>query len=95
MSCIILALFALPCLEITTTISRTLERGEVENQSEELETRLACSSQHRERLPISGRYSSRFFSENTTDNLEEQSTRCCWALVGHRLASELLAPIRC
>ncbi|WP_246419511.1 hypothetical protein [Aporhodopirellula rubra] len=95
MPCIMLVLFALPSLGITATVSRLSLDRETQSQSEELEERVPCSAERRERddrFADSTPSPYRLFSPHWTIVRITDVPR---AIVGHRLSSGNLAPIRC
>ncbi|WP_253155150.1 hypothetical protein [Stieleria tagensis] len=95
MSFFMLVLFALPSLGITTTLSRISPGSENQSQAEELEERVPCSSQRRERIrrsPEESPYFAAHFAAVKSSIRIRISPR---VIVGHRLANGNLAPLRC
>lgn len=90
---VMLILVALPSLGFLTTVSRTILGTELQSEMEEVEERLACSSQRRVQRVRSSRDSSLMSAAlNPRRSLAIQRRP---AIEGHRIANNFLAPMRC
>ncbi|MCM2371450.1 hypothetical protein [Aporhodopirellula aestuarii] len=95
MPCIMLLLFALPSFGITATVSRISLDRETQNQSEELEERVPCSVERRQRANLAEDSGLSILRVGTPYWEVVRTIDFPRALVGHRLSSDNLAPIRC
>ncbi|QDV70488.1 hypothetical protein Poly24_42120 [Rosistilla carotiformis] len=95
MPCIMLVLLALPSLGITSSASRSLLGNERQTETEEVEERVVCSSQRRERA---NRSFDRMSIHAQFDYIARFTSRVIalpLPVDGHRIANGLLAPMRC
>ncbi|MFG0289759.1 MAG: hypothetical protein ACF8CQ_16385 [Rhodopirellula sp. JB044] len=95
MPCIMLLLFALPSFGITSTVSRLSLDREAQNQAEELEERVPCAAERREREKRSLESTPCPRREFAPHWAPVRSAGMSRAIVGHRLSCDNLAPIRC
>ncbi len=100
MPLVMLVLFALPSFGLTTSLARVALGYETlgganQSQAEELEERVPCSTDRRERSQRVKRYAAwlRVSWTHVQKNINHRDSRR--AIVGHRLANGSLAPIRC
>ncbi|WP_246105786.1 hypothetical protein [Rosistilla ulvae] len=95
MPCIMLVLLALPSLGLTMSTSRSLFGKERPVETEEVEERVACSSQRRERA---SRPLQRVLAAVLSTPARWSTLRAIarpMPIDGHRIANGLLAPMRC
>ncbi|TWT66615.1 hypothetical protein CA85_27120 [Allorhodopirellula solitaria] len=95
-----LLLFALPSLGCTPTFSRIALGhealgGSSQSQTEELEERVPCSSARREQASKRRRQAAWTPDERSYLRIRVSRHIPPRAIVGHRLANDSLAPIRC
>lgn len=90
-----LMLFALPSLGITTAASRSLLGSERQAESEELEEHASCCCQRRVQLPRSLDSVSFLVLPAGANFQYTLAISRPLFIIGHRISSDLLAPLRC